>query len=137
MKFLSALFMGVLFGLGLIIADMINPAKVMNFLDLFGTWDPSLAFVMGGAIAVGMPGFYLLRKYQKRPFLAGAFNFPTRNDIDKRLVVGTTLFGMGWGLGGFCPGPAITSLALFQTNGIIFVIAMIAGMIGAKLVVSR
>lgn len=137
MVFIAALLMGMLFGLGLIVADMINPAKVMNFLDLFGTWDPSLIFVMGGAIAVAMPSFYLLRTKVKQPLLASRFNFPTRNDIDKRLVIGTALFGIGWGLGGFCPGPALTSLPLFNSNGVIFVVAMITGMIGATFIVSR
>lgn len=137
MRFISALAFGLLFGLGLIISDMVNPAKVLNFLDLFGTWDPSLAFVMGGAIAVGLPGFWLLQKMRDKPLLAESFAMPTRKDIDKRLLLGTAFFGIGWGLGGFCPGPALTALPLFQTNGMIFVVAMIAGMMGAKVIVSR
>ena len=115
MRILSTLFASLLFGMGLILSGMANPAKVQNFLDLFGTWDPSLAFVMGGAIMVTMPGFWLVQK-RKTPLFHDVFHLPTGTDFDARLVVGAATFGIGWGLGGFCPGPALTSLPLAATN---------------------
>ena len=121
-----------MFGLGLIISGMTNPAKVQNFLDLFGSWDPSLAFVMGGAIAVGLPGFKLAERMNK-PLFADSFFKPTRSEIDKRLIGGAVLFGIGWGIGGFCPGPAITSVFSAETGVLIFVSAMLVGMLGIKL----
>ncbi|NLZ10821.1 MAG: YeeE/YedE family protein [Alcaligenaceae bacterium] len=118
---------GLLFGLGLILSGMSNPAKVLGFLDLAGNWDPSLAFVMGGAILVGLVAFQVARK-RTQTFLGGALKLPNRTDIDKRLVIGSLTFGVGWGLAGFCPGPALVSLGSGQPKAVIFVIAMVVGM---------
>jgi len=131
MKSLFALIAGLVFGLGLIISGMANPAKVQNFLDLFGTWDPSLAFVMGGAIAVTMPGYWLVRQRQK-PFFSDTFDLPNKTDFGLRLIAGAAIFGIGWGLGGFCPGPALTALPLAAPGTLIFVPAMLAGMWAAR-----
>ncbi|SDE81962.1 DUF6691 family protein [Limimaricola pyoseonensis] len=128
MKQLFALISGLFFGLGLIVSGMSDPAKVLNFLDVFGTWDPSLAFVMGGAIAVTAPGFALITRRLPRPVFGGAFHLPTRNDLDPRLLSGAALFGLGWGLGGFCPGPALTALPMLATGTLVFVPFMLIGM---------
>ena len=135
MKSLTALVAGVVFGLGLIISGMANPAKVQNFLDVFGTWDPSLAFVMGGAIAITMPGYWFIFKRQK-PFFHSVFHLPSKTDLDIRLIAGAAIFGVGWGLGGFCPGPALTALPVAATGTFVFVPAMLAGMWIAKYVSS-
>lgn len=119
---------GLLFGLGLLISGMTDPAKVLGFLDLFGTWDPSLAFVMGGAIAVGVFAFALARK-RTTNFLGGALHLPKSTQIDKRLVIGSLTFGAGWGLAGFCPGPGIVSMASGEVKAAVFVAAMVAGMV--------
>ena len=103
MKQIFALLSGLVFGLGLILSGMANPAKVLNFLDVFGTWDPSLAFVMGGAIAVTAPGFAVLFRNWNTPYFGRTFHVPTRNDLDPKLLTGAAIFGVGWGLGGFCP----------------------------------
>lgn len=131
MQSLMTLSAGLMFGIGLILSGMANPAKVQNFLDLFGTWDPSLAFVMAGAIMVTMPGFWLVQK-RKAPLFHDAFQFPTRTDFDARLITGAATFGVGWGLSGFCPGPALTSVPLAASGTLIFVLAMGVGMIVAK-----
>ena len=119
---------GLIFGIGLIISGMTNPAKVQGFLDLFGRWDPSLAFVMGGAIAVGLIAFQVAKK-RSTTLLGGPMQLPTRRDIDAPLVLGSLLFGAGWGLGGFCPGPAITALGAGSVPALIFVAAMLVGML--------
>ena len=119
---------GLIFGVGLIISGMTNPAKVQGFLDLFGRWDPSLAFVMGGAIAVGLIAFQVAKK-RSTTLLGGPMQLPTRRDIDAPLVLGSLLFGAGWGLGGFCPGPAITALGAGSVPALIFVAAMLTGML--------
>lgn len=124
---LSEFLVGLLFGLGLILSGMTDPGKVLGFLDLAGLWDPSLAFVMGGAIAVGALAFAVAKK-RTRSFLGGAMHVPTARHIDKRLVLGSLLFGVGWGLAGFCPGPAIVSAAAGQPKAMVFVAAMLAGM---------
>ena len=124
---LSEFLVGLLFGLGLILSGMTDPGKVLGFLDLFGTWDPSLALVMGGAIMVGFFAFMLAKK-RTQSFLGSAMHLPGRNDIDRRLVVGAALFGAGWGLAGFCPGPALVSLAAGQAQAAVFVVSMVAGM---------
>ncbi|MFM6990230.1 MAG: DUF6691 family protein [Rhodoferax sp.] len=118
---------GLLFGLGLMLSGMTDPGKVIGFLDLAGAWDPSLALVMGGAIAVGV-GAFALAKRRTRTFLGGALNWPESNAIDRRLVVGSGVFGLGWGLAGFCPGPAVVSAAAGQPKAWVFVLAMLAGM---------
>ncbi|MDN4017736.1 YeeE/YedE family protein [Zwartia panacis] len=119
---------GLLFGLGLILSGMTNPAKVLGFLDLFGQWDPSLAFVMGGAILVGVFAFALAKK-RTTNFFGGALHLPKSTHIDKRLIVGSLMFGIGWGLAGFCPGPALVSMAAGHEKALIFVAAMLVGMI--------
>lgn len=128
MSRLGEFVVGLLFGLGLILSGMTNPGKVIGFLDLFGAWDPSLAFVMGGAIFVGLFAFALAKK-RTTNFLGTAMQLPKSNQIDKRLVIGSLVFGAGWGLAGFCPGPGIVSMASGNLKASIFVLAMIAGMI--------
>jgi uncharacterized membrane protein YedE/YeeE len=128
MNRLSEFVVGLLFGLGLLLSGMTDPAKVLGFLDLFGAWDPSLAFVMGGAIAVGLFAFALAKK-RSTAFLGGAMQLPTSKDIDRRLVLGGVTFGVGWGLAGFCPGPGLVSLAAGQPKAAVFVAAMVAGML--------
>jgi hypothetical protein len=123
---------GLIFGLGLLIAGMANPAKVQNFLDLAGTFDPSLIFVMAGAVVVTFAGYRLVLR-RPRPVLAERFYLPTAKDIDARLVGGAALFGIGWGLSGFCPGPAIVSLPLLATGTLVFVPAMLAGIAVTRL----
>lgn len=118
---------GLLFGLGLIVSGMTDPGKVLGFLDLFGAWDPSLAFVMGGAILVGL-GAFTVAKRRTTSFLGGAMHLPQRRDIDRRLVAGSLTFGVGWGLAGFCPGPALVSLGALQPKAVVFVVAMLVGM---------
>jgi uncharacterized membrane protein YedE/YeeE len=130
---LSEFIVGLVFGLGLLLSGMTDPGKVLGFLDLFGQCDPSLAFVMGGAILVGFFAFALAKK-RTTSFLGGALSLPTSNVIDKRLVIGSLLFGAGWGLAGFCPGPALVSMAAGQEKALIFVAAMAVGMIGFELV---
>lgn len=123
---LGALLSGALFGLGLSISQMINPAKVLNFLDVAGYWDPSLLFVLGGAVLVTLVGFrWVLRR--PAPVFGGRFHLSGRKDIDATLLGGAALFGIGWGLGGFCPGPALAALATLRMDAVAFVVAMIAG----------
>lgn len=119
--------LGLLFGLGLLLAGMTNPAKVLAFLDLAGAWDPSLALVMGGGIAVGL-GAFAIAKRRQRSLLGGALFLPTASAIDRRLLIGSALFGVGWGLAGFCPGPALVSLGLGDARVLVFVAAMLGGM---------
>lgn len=118
---------GLVFAIGLAVGGMTDPLKVISFLDFTGAWDPSLAFVMGGAIAVYAPLFRVLSRRQA-PVFDRTFHLPSRRDIDSRLVVGSTLFGIGWGLGGFCPGPALVSLMSFGKSALVFGAAMLAGM---------
>lgn len=125
---LSEFAVGLLFGLGLLISGMTDPGKVLGFLDLAGAWDPSLALVMGGAIVVGFFAFGSAKK-RTTSFLGGALHLPTAKDIDKRLVIGGLLFGVGWGLAGFCPGPGIVTMATGEPKAAVFVAAMIAGML--------
>jgi uncharacterized membrane protein YedE/YeeE len=124
---LMALVVGLLFGIGLIVSGMTNPAKVTGFLDLAGRWDPSLAFVMGGAIAVGLVAFRLAGKRSKS-LLDQPMRLPTASLIDRRLLAGSLAFGVGWGLAGYCPGPALSSLASGGAKPLIFTAAMLAGM---------
>jgi len=134
MAALTSLIAGLLFGIGLLISGMTNPAKVQNFLDLFGQWDPSLVFVMVGAIAITAPGYYLLRK-RSTPLFVQSFQWPNTTDLDRRLIAGATLFGVGWGLGGFCPGPAIAALPnVFENSSgaLWFTPAMLIGLMAAK-----
>jgi uncharacterized membrane protein YedE/YeeE len=124
---LSQYAIGVLFGWGLIISGMSNPQKVLGFLDLTGSWDPSLMFVMLGAVIVGLGGFYVVSK-RSQAFFGGALHVPTRRDITKPLVVGGLVFGAGWGIAGFCPGPALVALGAGHLKALVFVIAMLVGM---------
>jgi hypothetical protein len=123
---------GLLFGLGLMASGMTDPGKVIGFLDLFGTWDPSLALVMGGAIMVGVFAFAVAKK-RTTTFLGGVMRVPTSTHMDKRLVLGSLMFGAGWGLAGFCPGPAMVSMADGQPKALLFVVAMLVGMWGFEL----
>jgi uncharacterized membrane protein YedE/YeeE len=123
----SQYFIGVLFGLGLIISGMSNPQKILNFLDITGHWDPSLIFVMGGAVIVGLGGFYIASK-KTESFFGGALHIPARRDITRPLVIGSLIFGAGWGIAGFCPGPAIVAVGSGQLKALLFVLAMLAGM---------
>ncbi|WP_120971660.1 YeeE/YedE family protein [Comamonas sp. lk] len=123
-----ALISGLVLGLGLLLSGMGNPAKVQNFLDVLGRWDPSLALVMGGAIAVGLPAFAWARK-RKTALLGEPMDLPTASRVDARLLSGAALFGMGWGLAGFCPGPALMNLATGRSEVWLFVAAMVVGML--------
>ncbi|MGX9964429.1 DUF6691 family protein [Roseomonas sp. F4] len=140
MSILAQFAIGLVFGLGLVIAGMSDPAKVLNFLDLAaiqtGGWDPSLAFVMAGAIAVTFIGFKLVLR-RPQPIFGGKFHLPPATGIDARIVVGPAIFGLGWGLAGFCPGPAFTALTTGGSAALIFVAAMLAGMVGARWLASR
>ena len=128
MAALASFVCGLIFGLGLVISGMTQPQKVLGFLDIFGRWDPTLAFVMVAAFAVSSTGFALARQ-QRRPLLTPQLLWPTRTDIDQSLVVGSVLFGIGWGLVGLCPGPALVNLAGLWPSVIVFALAMSAGMI--------
>jgi uncharacterized membrane protein YedE/YeeE len=131
-----ALLSGLMFGLGLILAGMANPAKVLAFLDLGGLWDPSLGLVMGGAIAVGLIAYRIAGK-RSTSFLGLPMNIPTSRIIDKRLVIGGLVFGIGWGLAGICPAPAFVLLGAGSVKGIVFLIAMLIGMGVFELLESR
>jgi uncharacterized membrane protein YedE/YeeE len=130
---LAALVVGFVFAIGLGISGMTQPQKVVGFLDLFGNWDPSLIFVMVGGIIVHFLTYKLIRK-RKSPLLSTAWHVPTKKEITPALVIGSVLFGIGWGLGGFCPGPAVTSLASFESKPLIFVLSMLVGMFLFRLV---
>jgi uncharacterized membrane protein YedE/YeeE len=131
---------GLIFGLGLLISGMSNPAKVLNFLDLAGigsgTWDPSLALVMAGAVAVTFLGYHWIQR-RPRPLFAEKFHLPTKEELEIRIISGPAIFGVGWGLAGFCPGPALTALGFGSAAAVIFVAAMTAGMLLARWLASR
>lgn len=124
---ISEFLTGLLFGVGLIVSGMTDPGKVIGFLDLGGLWDPSLALVMGGAIMVGVVAFAVARK-RTTSFFGAALHVPTSRDIDRRLVAGSLVFGIGWGLAGFCPGPALVAFGMGVPKAVVFVVAMLAGM---------
>ena len=126
MNKLVALFCGTIFGIGLVISQMINPAKVLGFLNVFGEWDPSLALVMIGALIISSPLFHLFKNKEK-PIFSTSFSISENKEIDKRLIFGSILFGAGWGLAGLCPGPAISSIALFNISSVTFVFSMFVG----------
>jgi uncharacterized protein len=136
MAILLQFVVGLIFGFGLLLSGMSDPAKVLNFLDLggvkSGTWDPSLAFVMAGAVAVTFVGFRVVLK-RAQPLFADRFHMPTRRELDLRIVAGPAIFGVGWGLAGFCPGPALTALGFGTREAAIFVVAMFAGMWVARM----
>lgn len=135
-RILAAVVSGLLFGAGLVVSDMINPARVRAFLDVAGNWDPSLAFVMGGALIPSAMA-YLLRRRRQAPLLDDRFHVPDATRPDARLVGGAVLFGLGWGLVGFCPGPAIAALTTGRWQAGLFVAAMLAGMIIYRLTLGR
>ena len=126
MNKLVALFCGTIFGIGLVISQMINPAKVLGFLNVFGKWDPSLAFVMIGALIISSPLFHLFKNKEK-PIFSTSFSISENKEIDKRLIFGSILFGTGWGLTGLCPGPAISSIVLLNISSVTFVFSMFIG----------
>jgi len=130
-RLLGGLGCGLLFSLGLVVSGMIDPAKVLSFLDIAGAWDPSLAFVMGGAIAVAFPGFRLAHR-RAQPLLDDSFHLPSSRFVDARLIGGSALFGLGWGLAGYCPGPAVAALTLGDPRTHAFVVAMLFGIAGAR-----
>lgn len=132
MNKIISLLSGIVFGIGLVISEMINPQKVLGFLDIFGNWDPSLAFVMIGALIISTPAFHLINRRNK-PLLEEKFNYSKNKILDQRLIYGSILFGAGWGLGGLCPGPAISSLALLNWQSIPFVTSMFIGFYLVKL----
>jgi uncharacterized protein len=136
MKLALAAALGILFGLGILISGMGNPAKVLNFFDVAGTWDPSLAFVMGGALVVTAIG-YRLALSRKRPVFDDAYRLPPTSRIDLPLVAGAGLFGIGWGIAGFCPGAVIPALGLGYAEPLIFFVAMVAGIFFVRLYRSR
>jgi len=118
---------GLLFGLGLIVSGMTDPSKIIGFLDIAGAWDPSLAFVMGGAVLVGLVAFRFARR-RTASFLGGAMHLPSARQVDRPLIIGSLAFGVGWGLAGYCPGPAVVAFGAGQEQAVVFVVAMIAGM---------
>ena len=133
MNKLVSLVAGIIFGVGLVISEMINPEKVLGFLDVFGNWDPSFAFVMIGALIVSSPLFHIIKKKEK-PIFAENFNYSNNKSINNKLILGSAIFGAGWGLIGLCPGPAISSIALSDIHSITFVIAMFLGFYLVKLI---
>lgn len=130
---LVALVSGTIFGAGLALGGMTDPARVRGFLDLFGAWDPTLAFVMGGAVVV-MGLAWLIQKRMQRPLFAGQFALPNRSDLTPRLIGGSALFGIGWGIAGLCPGPGFAALAINAPSAAIFIVAMLAGMLLVRLI---
>jgi len=136
MRFVLTFGIGLIFGFGIILGGMANPAKVLNFFDIAGTWDPSLAFVMGGALGVTALGYrFVLR--QPAPRLAEVFHLPTLMQVDRKLIAGSAAFGIGWGIAGFCPGGALPAIGTLDPAVLTFTGAMIAGIVVAKLVQSR
>ena len=131
MRFVLIYFIGVIFGTGIVLSGMANPAKVINFFDIAGSWDPSLAFVMGGALIVTAIGYRIVFG-RERPIFDGRFNLPTARNLDARLIGGSATFGIGWGIAGFCPGGALPALGTGIPDVFIFIAAMIAGIFGAK-----
>ena len=127
LQIIASLIAGTFMGAGLMISGMMNPNKVLSFLDIFGNWDPTLIFVMGGAIFSALPGFWLSRRLTK-PLLANNFQLPDKKKFDRRLVGGAAIFGVGWGLVGLCPGPAISAITTGSPQVIVFVISMTFGM---------
>ncbi len=131
-----SLAVGIILGAGLAVSQMMNPSKVIAFLDIAGDWDPTLAFVMAGAVLAAIPGFAVAKK-RSAPMLGGSFQVPSRRDFDVRLLAGAAMFGAGWGLVGFCPGPALAALGSGMTSVFIFVASMIAGMMLYRLLPSK
>lgn len=135
MKLIFALFTGLVFGTGIAISGMMNPAKVFNFFDIAGTWDPSLAFVMGGAVIITFIGYRLVWR-RDAPLFGGRFQIPTSNAIDARLIGGSAIFGIGWGIAGFCPGAAIPALGTGRWEVVLFLVAVTVGFYARRLIAS-
>lgn len=133
---LTALLAGCLFGLGLAVSNMLNPSRVLAFLDVFGQWDPTLAFVMGGALSVTIPGFFLVLK-RKQPLFTNNFDLPLKKAVDSQLIFGAVMFGIGWGLVGLCPGPAIAAIATLDPRIGLFLLIMLASWWAADTALSR
>lgn len=136
MRLASAFAIGLIFGLGIALSGMINPAKVLNFFDLAGTWDPSLGFVMMGALAVAIPGYRLVLR-RPAPVMEDRFQLPDTRVIDRRLVLGSAAFGVGWGIAGFCPGGALPALGTGEPSVYLFVAALIGGLLLARVIQAR
>ncbi|MEX1235867.1 MAG: DUF6691 family protein [Roseovarius sp.] len=136
MRLILSYLIGLVFGIGIALSGMINPAKVLNFFDVAGTWDPSLAFVMGGALIVTALGYRLVLR-RPAPLLSAKFQLPTRRDLDLPLIGGSAVFGVGWGIAGFCPGGALPALGTGRAEVFIFVAALLAGIIAAKVLQAR
>jgi uncharacterized protein len=136
MKNLSALLSGLLFGLGIAISGMANPAKVLNFFDFAGTWDPSLAFVMGGALITAFIGYRIIFGVSAAPLFEPVFSLPSAKNIDRNLIGGSALFGVGWGIAGFCPGGAIPALGFGGLETLTFVAAMTGGLLMGRVLKS-
>lgn len=136
MRIVSSFLIGLLFGLGIVVGGMANPAKILNFFDVTGVWDPSLAFVMGGALAVTFVGYRLVLP-RGRPVLDSRFHLPTATGIDARLVAGSAIFGVGWGIAGFCPGGALPALGTLRLEVAVFVAALLAGILLTRLALAR
>lgn len=136
MKLVTAYLIGLVFGVGIALSGMINPAKILNFFDIAGTWDPSLAFVMGGALVVTAVGYRLVFR-NPAPILDDRFHLPKASAIDARLVGGSAVFGIGWGIAGFCPGGALPALGTGRTDVIVFVLALFAGILATRAVLDR
>ncbi|WP_162651876.1 DUF6691 family protein [Lentilitoribacter sp. Alg239-R112] len=137
MKLFSALIIGAIFGIGIAISGMANPAKVLNFFDLAGSWDPSLLFVMGGALVTTAIGYQIVFRSQSKSLLGAPFSIQVKNVIDARLLMGSASFGVGWGIAGFCPGGAIPALGLGYSQTYVFVVALVAGIAFARTVSNR
>lgn len=135
-RLLAALAAGILFGFGLSVAQMIDPAKVVNFLDVFGTWDPSLAFVMGGGLLVNAIATPFILK-RARPVFAEFFQLPKKTEVDRRIVIGGLIFGVGWGLAGYCPGPMLTSLSFANVDILTIVAAYLVGTLITRVILTR
>lgn len=129
---LFALICGLTFGAGLTVAQMVNPQKVLNFLDILGQWDASLAFVMGGGLLIYTLGYQLLVKRMIKPILSNTFDLPVNKQIDKKLIIGAGIFGIGWGVAGICPGPALANLSVGNEKILVFILIMFVGMLTAK-----
>ena len=138
MRHISLILIGALFGGGLALSGMLNPAKVAGFLDLFGVWDPSLAFVMGGGVVANFIGHRIVTRRAAPVFVSDGegFRLPTSRTIDSKLVIGSALFGVGWGLAGLCPGPAISSLFLAPADGVLFVMMLLTGLVVGRMLTS-
>jgi hypothetical protein len=131
MRLIVLYLIGLVFGIGISISGMANPAKVLNFFDVAGTWDPSLIFVMGGALVTTFIGYRFVLK-RPAPLMEGTFHLPTKTDLDARLIGGSAVFGIGWGISGFCPGGALPALGTGNLNVIAFIVSLVAGMAGAR-----